>query len=656
MASPAGATHPGPTTVVQMNVFEDGLTDTPAAIGFSQEFGGKLAALLAVLSDDGVGRKYLGFKSARDLSVLPAVTPIDTPARFLGHLNQAYEIIYHPLGGEAFLDAGGPGDERNTGKEPTLGNALRTLYFCAEQDEAGRWTTPEFETQLGKAMAGASDAGAARAMEEGARALRADAFDATCGTLSWSRAASARIWKRENNVWRDKWLGATSGLPVFLRPTDTPEQATALAGFCRHGEESVESGGGMQSLLHVQLDADGAPLRITTLTLRSGVTFLLRQLCDFSLRNEAAATALCAFTGAAEAPGTAEARAAAVSELVMAEVAKWRAAASVECRATMVWRTLAQTSASVVMAEEFNAPWRYLPLPDPDVVSGRRFVSARALDTPRGRGEATVLFDANEYEPADLPGLEVPGYVRSVQEQGGGEAASAYLPKSSCMVLLRRRSPAPKSGGDDGCTLLLAVAVHLESAPPSDGKKVRTRRAQLRAVLGEISLAGRALAAAGMRCAVALGGDFNALKEEFVFGNGEAFFASPGAAAVHPALRRPVDGQTLSEAEMGSELARIGDSGGLTLACEGADGGELWEASHNPATAGEVQCTRAGKAMLIDFVFAGSFGGGGQLKTAPHPIASAEETAEAANEEYGIHSAVLRFGSDHLPVAADFDF
>ena len=101
---------------------------------------------------------------------------------------------------------------------------------------------------------------------------------------------------------------------------------------------------------------------------------------------------------------------------------------------------------------------------------------------------------------------------------------------------------------------------------------------------------------------------------------------------------------------------RIGDSGGLTLACEGADGGELWEASHNPATAGEVQCTRAGKAMLIDFVFAGSFGGGGQLKTAPHPIASAEETAEAANEEYGIHSAVLRFGSDHLPVAADFDF
>ena len=70
----------------------------------------------------------------------------------------------------------------------------------------------------------------------------------------------------------------------------------------------------------------------------------------------------------------------------MAEVAKWRAAASVECRATMVWRTLAQTSASVVMAEEFNAPWRYLPLPDPGAVSGRRYVSARALDTPRARG------------------------------------------------------------------------------------------------------------------------------------------------------------------------------------------------------------------------------------------------------------------------------
>ena len=36
--------------------------------------------------------------------------------------------------------------------------------------------------------------------------------------------------------------------------------------------------------------------------------------------------------------------------------------------------------------------------------------------------------------------------------------------------------------------------------------------------------------------------------------------------------------------------------------------------------------------MLIDFVFAGTFGGGDQLKTVPHPIANAEEIGIAAED------------------------
>ena len=36
---------------LQWNVFEDGLADTPASIGFSSDFSQRLSALLRVLSD-----------------------------------------------------------------------------------------------------------------------------------------------------------------------------------------------------------------------------------------------------------------------------------------------------------------------------------------------------------------------------------------------------------------------------------------------------------------------------------------------------------------------------------------------------------------------------------------------------------------------------
>jgi hypothetical protein len=43
----------------------------------------------------------------------------------------------------------------------------------------------------------------------------------------------------------------------------------------------------------------------------------------------------------------------------------------------------------------------------------------------------------------------------------------------------------------------------------------------------------------------------------------------------------------------------------------------------------------------------------GELTTAPHALASEEESSLAADPATGIYEAVQRWGSDHLPVCAD---
>ena len=65
--------------------------------------------------------------------------------------------------------------------------------------------------------------------------------------------------------------------------------------------------------------------------------------------------------------------------------------------------------------------------------------------------------------------------------------------------------------------------------------------------------------------------------------------------------------------------------------------------------------------MVIDFVFCGVIGGGAggsgsSVRATPHVLASDEEAAQAADEGYGVRRAVLRWGSDHLPVACDLSW
>ena len=128
----------------------------------------------------------------------------------------------------------------------------------------------------------------------------------------------------------------------------------------------------------------------------------------------------------------------------------------------------------------------------------------------------------------------------------------------------------------------------------SDTRKVLLRRHQIRAILSEVSGLAKALLAAGAPpCIVAIGGDFNAIREEFLHGNSEEFFACPGTQLVRPAFRPPV--APVGADDMGSTIAVLDAGGPLRLLCDGVDGGELIEATINSAEQpGQASATYAG--------------------------------------------------------------
>ena len=188
----------------------------------------------------------------------------------------------------------------------------------------------------------------------------------------------------------------------------------------------------------------------------------------------------------------------------------------------------------------------------------------------------------------------------------------------------------------------------LESGKPSDTVKVALRAREMRALLHELSAAFAALAPAP-RVAI-LGGDFNALREEFLLGNIDAFFEREGVAAVRPPLRRPRADAPRS-LPPDPPIARLSDSGELELACPSCDGGYLREATLSPGGGG---CTHAGDTMVIDFIVIGVADIPDQhlpIDVKPRPIVSEEDVAAAADPANGTRHAVTRFGSDHLPVA-----
>jgi len=184
---------------------------------------------------------------------------------------------------------------------------------------------------------------------------------------------------------------------------------------------------------------------------------------------------------------------------------------------------------------------------------------------------------------------------------------------------------------------------------------------QIRCLQEEIGGLCEQLRSRGLSAKLLLGGDFNAMREELLHGNGDAFFGCAAVAATQPPWKKPISGSEVTAASAGAASCRMADdgSGALELLCPQADGGALREVSQ-PDAAMAVGCTRAGKSIVIDFIFCGSVGceaelcgGGAEQWASTREAVSAEQVRRAADASSGIYANVLEFGSDHLPVACE---
>ncbi|CAK0792104.1 unnamed protein product, partial [Prorocentrum cordatum] len=447
----SGAVPFVPMRVLQWNVFEDGLTDAPGSLGFSSEFDRRFSTVLGHLCRSGSGSDFLGFGKARDFSQLPPVGPIDSTSAFFSFIDVVYCALYHSLGGEARFGDSAPGDA------PNLGNSLRTLFLhSAPTEPAGstsptEWHTPRFDEELKKISA-------PTAVADRVRRLRGQVFEPSRGVLSWDRASLDGVWKRDKNVWRDKWIPDLSAM-MSPPPALEPEVAEALSRLMHVARDGDRDDTDMTSLIAVSLGDSGDLQRVRTFTLQASVRWLLVQMCQHSADNAQAGPAVAAFAGLGEAPGSAEARADALLPEVLRAVEAWFSEAVLASRHARVCQRVGQLSPDVATLVEFDEQWRRHGLP-----ASRRYAAVS------GRGTASVMFDSDQFERVEeLGGVKV---AQTIQEQHG------VCPKSSCVVLLRRRGDA---------ALVLVAAVHLESAPPSDSAKVQLRAGQLRATLAHLS-------------------------------------------------------------------------------------------------------------------------------------------------------------------------
>ena len=222
--------------------------------------------------------------------------------------------------------------------------------------------------------------------------------------------------------------------------------------------------------------------------------------------------------------------------------------------------------------------------------------------------------------------------------------------------------------------LLLVAACHLESGKPGSRSKVLRRKEEVISLVSELERTLAWFAARSIYCGVIVGGDFNALREEFVLGNGAAFFACPPIKAVQPPLKPSREEVVLPP---DPPLARIGSRGELHLRCAPADSGWLQEVSGSSIGAhptGSRITTRSGSSMVIDYIFVGSVGCVLPIKGekpsdaaaatdattdaptgsgwAAQPLAGLSEadTQRVSDPEGGVMHCIETVGSDHLPI------
>lgn len=642
--------------VLQWNVCGSGLTETPASLGFHHEFKEAFSALLQVLHRDKAGQAFWGFGKARDYTQLPPVREISSCSDFFSFIDLVYSLLYHPLGGEVRLGDSPPGDE------PDLQNTLRCLFLRSTVTDTSRppsttnqWTVPHFEHEMNLISAPESVTKQLQRMKE-------RAFSPT-GSLSWDcDDIDGKVWKRQDNIWR-KW---SKSVEIFrknsnLKDKDTPtnkgtkdavarfisfeRQEEGLGVFFRGasgaGKDLLRRSASLASprdatmkqpnaLVSVIQNGKGKTIRIQSLTLHSSMYWLLIEMCKHSIGNAAAELAIRSFTGVSEVPKGAEARAGIIFPRVLQAVELWLTEATLTARHAKFCRKVKEVMPQIVTACEYDSQWRVLPLP------------AERYRIVLGHGTCVMFFDLEKFEQLEeLQGDPVRTSVDGIEVDSWTHPGTMQrvIPKSSCVALLRRRSDS---------ALFIVIAVHLESAPPSDTYNVRMRAVQLRALLEHLSSLVQRLKAAGQSCTMFVGGDFNTLQEELVYGTTEEFWQCESVRAVQPPLRRPKE--ELAPAPE-PPVARFDDAGRVHLLCEVADGGELRQAS----SCDGMLCTRAGSSMVIDFIFAGSatVGADKGKEFAALEVSTHEEMYVAAQADSGIFHSVKDVGSDHLPVACE---
>ena len=300
---------------------------------------------------------------------------------------------------------------------------------------------------------------------------------------------------------------------------DDPLLVESLSLFCRRVSSIQQEKEPLSSLLQISASESGEITGVRSQSLQTSLLFLLEKLCAFSLTEAVSTEAIASFLGkeVATVPDSAKARAEALYSPIIAEVLLWFSESSLfPYRHQKFLDIVERESPAIMTLVEYDQTWRALPLPQ---VSSRSYASARDLGPEAGKGQASVLYDEEIFTPViqgEFEGLHLPGFIRSEVEQGIAGGVSK-CPKSSCLVLLRQ-----KVDREAGRELHLVVAVHLASAPPSDSDTVRLRRAQIRSILSEISGIAAYFRERRIPCVVILGGDFNALREEFLHRHDEA--------------------------------------------------------------------------------------------------------------------------------------
>merc|ERR1712217_169135 len=189
---------------------------------------------------------------------------------------------------------------------------------------------------------------------------------------------------------------------------------------------------------------------------------------------------------------------------------------------------------------EFDDQWNRHPLPPV-----RTYVGVRGL------GKATLAFASDVLERIpEIAEITIPDRISGPKE-----------PKSSCVALLRHRASS---------SLILVAGVHLESGPPSNSSKIVMRWDQMRDTLQFLGNLIQRLKRAGLEFAVVLCGDFNAVREEFLHGNTQAFFETAiGRQGTFANPAAELDRWGPDKRQFGAEISENGE---LRLEVEGVDG------------------------------------------------------------------------------------